>query len=125
MYMHEALSLSFYLSAPHQAYASLMMKTLELYAWDSGGDDGLTISNALGNFSKTFIIDGGAGTNTLTSANGANTWNITANNAGVRVFRARQALRKRVVSWCGSCAERGCIDCTCGEGGSKGCAHRG
>jgi len=48
---------------------------------------------------------------------------ITANNAGVRVFRARQALRKRVVHWCGSCAERGCIDCTCGEPGSAGCSH--
>jgi RNA polymerase sigma factor (sigma-70 family) len=50
---------------------------------------------------------------------------ITANNAGVRVFRARQALRKRVVHWCGSCAKRGCIDCTCGEPGSKGCGHQG
>ena len=48
---------------------------------------------------------------------------ITANNARVRVFRAREALRKRVVHWCGSCAERGCIDCTCGEPGSVGCAH--
>jgi len=49
---------------------------------------------------------------------------ITANNAGVRVFRAREALRKRVVRWCGSCAERGCIDCTCGEPGSTGCTHK-
>jgi len=48
---------------------------------------------------------------------------ITANNAGVRVFRAREALRKRVVRWCGSCASRGCIDCTCGEPGSTGCNH--
>jgi len=48
---------------------------------------------------------------------------ITPNNAGVRVFRARQALRKRVVRWCGKCAEMGCIDCTCGEPGSPGCAH--
>jgi RNA polymerase sigma-70 factor (ECF subfamily) len=48
---------------------------------------------------------------------------ITPNNAGVRVFRAREALRKRVVRWCGSCAERGCIDCTCGEPGSTGCTH--
>lgn len=48
---------------------------------------------------------------------------ITANNAGVRLFRARQTLRKRVVRWCGSCAERGCIDCSCGEPGSTGCAH--
>jgi DNA-directed RNA polymerase specialized sigma24 family protein len=49
---------------------------------------------------------------------------ITANNAGVRVFRAREALRKRVVHWCGSCAERGCIDRTCGEPGSTGCSHK-
>jgi RNA polymerase sigma factor (sigma-70 family) len=43
---------------------------------------------------------------------------ITANNAGVRVFRAREALRKRVVRSCGTCAEHGCIDCTCGTPGS-------
>jgi RNA polymerase sigma-70 factor (ECF subfamily) len=48
---------------------------------------------------------------------------ITANNAAVRLFRARETLRKRVVRWCGSCAERGCVDCTCGEPGSTGCAH--
>lgn len=48
---------------------------------------------------------------------------ITANNAGVRLFRARETLRKRVVHWCGSCADRGCIDCSCGEPGSSGCAH--
>jgi len=49
---------------------------------------------------------------------------ITPNNAGVRVFRARETLRKRVVRWCGACASRGCIDCSCGEPGSTGCAHR-
>jgi RNA polymerase sigma factor (sigma-70 family) len=49
---------------------------------------------------------------------------ISPNNAGVRVFRAREALRKRVVRWCGSCAEHGCIDCTCGEPGSAGCNHQ-
>jgi hypothetical protein len=39
---------------------------------------------------------------------------IAANNAGVRVFRAREALRKKVVEACGSCAEGGgCFDCTC------------
>lgn len=48
---------------------------------------------------------------------------ITPNNAAVRVFRARETLRKRVVRWCGSCAERGCVDCSCGEPGSSGCAH--
>jgi RNA polymerase sigma-70 factor (ECF subfamily) len=39
---------------------------------------------------------------------------ISASNAGVRVFRAREALKKRVAVCCGSCAEHGCIDCTCG-----------
>ena len=46
------------------------------------------------------------------------------NNARVRVFRARETLRKRVVRWCGACAERGCVDCSCGEPGTAGCAHR-
>jgi RNA polymerase sigma-70 factor (ECF subfamily) len=45
---------------------------------------------------------------------------ITASNAGVRVFRAREALRKRVVRSCGTCAEHGCLDCTCGTPGG-GC----
>ena len=48
---------------------------------------------------------------------------ITPNNAAVRLFRARETLRKRVVRWCGSCAERGCVDCSCGEPGTTGCAH--
>ena len=48
---------------------------------------------------------------------------ITPNNAAVRLFRARETLRKRVVRWCGSCAERGCVDCTCGEAGRTGCVH--
>jgi RNA polymerase sigma-70 factor (ECF subfamily) len=39
---------------------------------------------------------------------------VTANNAGVRLFRAREALRKRVANACGTCAEHGCLDCTCG-----------
>ena len=38
---------------------------------------------------------------------------ITANNAGVRLFRAREALRKAVARSCGTCAEHGCVDCTC------------
>jgi len=40
---------------------------------------------------------------------------LSANNAGVRVFRARAALRKQVVASCGTCAEHGCVDCTCGS----------
>jgi RNA polymerase sigma-70 factor (ECF subfamily) len=39
---------------------------------------------------------------------------LTANNAGVRVSRARDALRKQVARSCGTCAEHGCLDCTCG-----------
>ena len=38
---------------------------------------------------------------------------LTASNAGVRAFRARAALRKRVVESCGTCAEHGCVNCTC------------
>ncbi|MGZ3449244.1 MAG: RNA polymerase sigma factor [Polyangiales bacterium] len=38
---------------------------------------------------------------------------ITANNARVRLFRARAALREQVKASCGSCAASGCVDCTC------------
>ncbi len=41
---------------------------------------------------------------------------ISSNNAGVRVFRAREALRAQVMRSCGTCAEHGCVDCTCGAG---------
>ena len=40
---------------------------------------------------------------------------ITANNASVRVFRAREALRKQVEASCRTCADHGCLDCTCGK----------
>lgn len=40
---------------------------------------------------------------------------ITANNAAVRVFRARDALRKQVKTSCGTCAEHGCLECWCGK----------
>ena len=38
---------------------------------------------------------------------------LSTSNAGVRVFRAREALKKRVVESCGTCAEHGCVNCTC------------
>ncbi|MBS1813951.1 MAG: sigma-70 family RNA polymerase sigma factor [Acidobacteria bacterium] len=38
---------------------------------------------------------------------------ITAGNAAVRAHRARTALRKELVRTCGTCAEHGCLDCTC------------
>lgn len=41
---------------------------------------------------------------------------ISASNAGVRVFRARAALRAQVTRSCGTCATHGCLDCTCGGG---------
>lgn len=38
---------------------------------------------------------------------------ISANNASVRLHRARAALRERVSATCGTCAEHGCLDCHC------------
>jgi RNA polymerase sigma factor (sigma-70 family) len=46
---------------------------------------------------------------------------ITAGNAAVRVFRAREALRKQVAKSCGTCAEHGCLDCSCEP--LKSCGH--
>lgn len=51
---------------------------------------------------------------------------ISSSNAGVRVFRAREALRKQVVRSCGTCADHGCLDCTCAKTptGEHSCGHR-
>ncbi len=38
---------------------------------------------------------------------------ISASNAGVRIFRAREALRRQLARSCGTCAAHGCLDCTC------------
>ena len=38
---------------------------------------------------------------------------LSANNAGVRLLRAREALKRRVMESCGTCAEHGCVNCTC------------
>ena len=38
---------------------------------------------------------------------------ITPGNAGVRLHRAREALRKQLVRCCGVCLEHGCFDCAC------------
>lgn len=38
---------------------------------------------------------------------------LSASNAGVRIHRARAALRKQLVRTCSACAEHGCLDCTC------------
>src|SRR5688572_18658884 len=46
---------------------------------------------------------------------------ITSNNAAVRVFRAREALRKQVARSCGTCADHGCLVCSCDK--SAGHCH--
>lgn len=45
----------------------------------------------------------------------ASALNITANNATVRLHRARQALKRELEQCCGTCATHGCLDCTCGQ----------
>jgi len=47
---------------------------------------------------------------------------ISSGNAAVRVFRAREALRKQVARSCGTCADHGCLDCSCDKERS-GCGH--
>ena len=41
---------------------------------------------------------------------------ITADNASVRLHRARRALREALQVTCGVCAEHRCLDCTCRSG---------
>ena len=38
---------------------------------------------------------------------------ITPSNAGVRLHRAREALRRQLARSCGTCLEHGCVDCSC------------
>ena len=40
---------------------------------------------------------------------------MTPNAAAVRVFRAREALKRRLIQSCGTCADHGCLDCRCGK----------
>jgi len=40
---------------------------------------------------------------------------ITANNASVRLHRARQNLAKRLLLSCGTCCQQGCVECTCDQ----------
>jgi RNA polymerase sigma factor (sigma-70 family) len=46
---------------------------------------------------------------------------ITAENAAVRIHRARKALRRQVEQACGTCAEHGCLDCHCRPTGASSC----
>jgi len=38
---------------------------------------------------------------------------LTAGNAGVRIHRARAALKKSLASFCGACSVHACLDCVC------------
>ena len=40
---------------------------------------------------------------------------ITPGNAGVRLHRAREALRRQLARSCGTCLTHGCLDCECGN----------
>ena len=44
---------------------------------------------------------------------GAAALGMRPNNASVRLHRARHALRTALMHMCGTCAEHGCLDCTC------------
>jgi RNA polymerase sigma factor (sigma-70 family) len=39
---------------------------------------------------------------------------ISPSNAGVRLHRAREALRRQMARSCGTCLTHGCLDCRCG-----------
>ena len=44
---------------------------------------------------------------------------ITANNAMVRLHRARAGLKKQLERSCGTCATHGCLDCRCGTAAGR------
>lgn len=44
---------------------------------------------------------------------------ITQGNLRIRLHRARAALRNEVLQSCLTCAEHGCLDCTCGSSKQK------
>ena len=52
---------------------------------------------------------------------------ISDNTAAARISRARKALRAQVTVSCGTCAEHGCLDCTCStpdpDQKAMGCGH--
>ena len=59
---------------------------------------------------------GGASVKAWAEADG-----LSANNASVRLHRARAALRQQVERSCGTCAEHGCLDCHCAPPGKASC----
>jgi RNA polymerase sigma factor (sigma-70 family) len=49
---------------------------------------------------------------------------LSKSNAAVRLFRAREALRRQLAVSCGTCAEHGCVACTCETKGEETGTHR-
>lgn len=49
----------------------------------------------------------------MTVAGLARSQQTSANNASVRLHRARKAVAKKLTTVCGACAEHKCLDCTC------------
>jgi RNA polymerase sigma-70 factor (ECF subfamily) len=45
---------------------------------------------------------------------------ISISNAGVRAHRARAALRRQLMLTCATCAEHGCLNCTCKRAAAAG-----
>jgi RNA polymerase sigma factor (sigma-70 family) len=48
---------------------------------------------------------------------------ITPGNAGVRLHRAREALRRQLARSCGTCMTHGCLDCKCGARQEGNCGE--
>ena len=48
---------------------------------------------------------------------------ITAENAAVRVHRARAALRRQIEQACGTCSVHGCLDCSCAASSGTKCGE--
>jgi RNA polymerase sigma-70 factor (ECF subfamily) len=68
-----------------------------------------TIKPEYGSALKRVDLDG------VSVADYAQEAGITPNNAGVRLHRARAALRRQVVRSCGTCVTHACLDCSCGS----------
>lgn len=69
-----------------------------------------TLKSEYGDALRRIEVDG------ISVARFAEERGISKSNAAVRVFRARQALRQQLALSCGSCANHGCLSCTCADG---------
>ncbi len=56
----------------------------------------------------------------LTPARFAEREGLSPANARVRLHRARRELRRLLELTCGTCAEHGCLDCSCGQPAGNG-----